>query len=219
MKIHIKKDHIKENLKAEDVVSRRADIMFYGAIVFFYPVFLFLALLGGSIATGTLWRPFVFGTLFYIFAATVTIVLRNKAIKGSYNLYVPQKIEGTKREDYSLISTMVLQGRYEEADSEALQIFATEKTVDLPIVIGDALHKYKRYDMSMLWYQRGANIAAGPQRLYLLDRLREITENHIHDNSRVVMYLEKIFREFPNSTEGAEARTRLEYYTRTGRLK
>ncbi|MFP4458316.1 MAG: hypothetical protein ACLFSQ_01870 [Candidatus Zixiibacteriota bacterium] len=219
MKININPDHIKENLKANDKVSRMGDMFFYMMIMAFYPIFLALSVFAAFAYDGKIINALIYGTVFYIALAIATISMRNKIVKGSYHLYVPEKIEGTKREDYSLLSTMILQGRYDEADGEGLQEFTQNPNLDIVAVMGDTFSRYRQYGLARTWYQRGVNIAEGRERLYILDRLREITENHLNDDKRVIMYLEKIASGFPDTDIGQEARERLDYYKKTKSLK
>ena len=219
MKINIKKDYIKENLKANDKMGRRADLLFYLGVLFFYPVFIGLSVVGGSLATGSIVKPFIYSTLFYIILAVAGGYIRYKIIAGSYHLFVPEKIEGTKREDFSLISSKILMGQYQEADADATMLFASEPSIDLILVVGDTFCKYKQYKLGQSWFQRGVNIAKGGQRLYLLDRIRELTELHLYDKTRIVMYLEMIAKDFPNSLAGAEAQKRVDFFRKTNILK
>ncbi len=203
MKINPGKKRIKENLESADKTSKSIDAFFYIVIAAFYPLYMGLAIWAALVRGWHPLKAFVIMTLFYIFAAAVVSFVRYKAVDSAYDLWNPRNIEGTRREDYSILSSMVIQGRFEEAEQEARNRFIQDRSPDIPQILGDLFIQEKRYADSLRWFQKGVLIAEGAQRLYFLERLVELTDRHIPDKAKLTMYLQKIRRDFAG-TEAAE---------------
>ena len=210
MKFKIDFERIKGTLKPTDKAHASADFIVFIGIVFFYPIFLVLALISGMIAGYSPLKAMLLATGFYVFLAGAILFIRSKMISSAGSLYVPKDILGTVREDYSLLSAMLQRGEFDEAEAEAIERFVETNDQIIARIMGDSYFKSQMYKPAIKWYQKGASVAEKPvDKLYFLSLLLEIMDTHIFDYARAKMYMQAIAREFPHTIDGKEAQKRL----------
>lgn len=209
MKININRDNIKENLKPNDESTTFGDMLLYFILIAFFPIFIALATFAAIAAGQPILRALLVSSVFYVVIAFLVIFIRNHLAQKSHDLYSPKKIHGTKREDYSVLTTMILNGNVEQAEAEALTTFTSNRDVDLAMTMANTLAKYKYYSKASTWLQKAVTITQGERKLFVLEQLLELNEIHIKDPVRVKMILEKIAKTFPDTPSGKIALEKL----------
>jgi ABC-type multidrug transport system fused ATPase/permease subunit len=187
-----------------DAANLISDLFVYSFIASIFPGFMAVFTLLG------VWRgmKFIHALIlaFCVFCISVGSVLfaRAKALKQSRDLYSPSDdIPLTVREDYSSIASMILQGRFDEAESEALSLFNEKFDPLLCKVTGDEYFRLQKYEFSAIWFIRGIEKSSGVLKLYFLTRVIELYETKLSNPVKARLYIEKLVREY-NGTEEAE---------------
>ena len=201
------KKHEKENLG--DKTSKSFDAIVYIVVAAFYPIFMALSFGASMLSNWSPLKTFFVMTGLYVFFAAIVLFTRWYIVEHLSDLWIPRKISGTIRQDYSILSSMMVQGRYEEAETEALNLYIQDRSPEIGKIMGDFYYKEKRYDDSIRWYQKGMVFAKDGGKLYFLERLIEIGDRHFADNVKVKMYLQKMQRDFPDTEAARYAMKRL----------